>query len=233
MVPCKSLYRSVVPRRRQRPGGAASIRGEVVKIRNTVLSKKNRKPEIKTCTQNRNRGGVDDVARMVLQGRLGSPTAVLAVEFLEAVVDVGQAAGQAGSCHRGARLRVLVHGRKGSTEHPEIDAAGLVSPVKPVGEAVARIGTGKGRPQPRGRQLGSIGLPIDIGHAGRCRQGLIGDPGNQELVEAIEAGRVQPGGARPFHHRARGEIGIDPHLRADRRPLARLAGLSVSPLLSA
>lgn len=47
LLPCKSLYRSVVPRRRQHPGGAASIRSVVVKIRNTVLSKKIRNRRLK------------------------------------------------------------------------------------------------------------------------------------------------------------------------------------------
>lgn len=47
LLPCKSLYRSVAPRRRQLPGGAASIRSVVVKIRNTVLSKKIRNRRLK------------------------------------------------------------------------------------------------------------------------------------------------------------------------------------------
>ena len=74
---------------------------------------------------------------LLLQGRLGSPTAVLAMELLQTLVNVRQAPGQAGSCNRRARLRVLVHCCKGSAEHSEIHATSLVSPVKPVGEAVA------------------------------------------------------------------------------------------------
>jgi hypothetical protein len=170
---------------------------------------------------------------LLLQGRLGSPTAVLAMELLKTLVDVGQTSGQAGSCHRRARLGMLVHCCKGSAEHSEIDAASLVAPVKPVGEAVARIGAREWRAQAWGRDLGSSGLATNIGHAGRCRQALLRDSGDQELVEAVEAGRVDVGSAGSFDGGARGKVGVDPQVRADGGPLARLAGLRVSSLLGA
>ena len=90
-------------------------------------------------------------------------------EFLEALVNVGQAVGQAVACWLRACVGgELLDGRKGPAEDTEVDAAAVVRAVHPVREAKAGALPCKGRAEAGWRrQRRAIELPADVGHASR------------------------------------------------------------------